>query len=127
MNLSRTLPIAVLGLLALGACSSGDLEGTANLDNAATVAPAGEAAAAPAESSALETLCLSLLRSTNDALDPVTGGTIRQCRLDGNDPVWNELGPLVSESDYEVWRSTGESPTCDDLPDGLVEECKRLR
>ena len=29
MNLTKTLPMAVLGLLALAACSSGDVEGTA--------------------------------------------------------------------------------------------------
>ena len=29
MNLTKTLPIAVLGLLALAACGSGDVEGTA--------------------------------------------------------------------------------------------------
>jgi hypothetical protein len=29
MNLSRTLPMAAFGLLALGACSSGSVEGTA--------------------------------------------------------------------------------------------------
>ena len=34
MNLSRTLPIAVLGLLALGACSSGNVEGTAAIGDA---------------------------------------------------------------------------------------------
>ena len=48
MNLSRTLPIAVLGVLALGACSSGDLEGHARItdDRRSTTT---DAAAAPAD------------------------------------------------------------------------------
>jgi len=49
MNLKLTLPIAALGVLALGACGR-DVNGTAALDVAATVPTEGGAAAAPAVS-----------------------------------------------------------------------------
>ena len=138
MNLKLTLPTAAAALIALAGCSSGDVEGHVN---PALGAEAGAVAAGmssnttePALKPGVDPLtgdtpdeatCLSLIRSFHGDLDFLV--PISSCRRAGFDPVWNGISIYTTDADYEKWIDTGDAPTCDDLPEGMVDECKELR
>src|SRR5262245_16127331 len=72
MNLSRTLPIAALGVLALAACGS-DLKGTAALDAAAAPTTTQAAGASDACRDALDKAD-DLINLATDGLDTAADG-----------------------------------------------------
>ena len=100
MNLSRTLPLAVLGLVALGACSSGDLEGEARIadtDPPATAAPVSELIDDDTNTD-VGTGDASVDEQIMDAVWEGPSGRIAMC------PVFNEAAASVPTlSDEEVF------------------------